>query len=110
MEVLNEERGAVRRLVFEGELTIYHAHALRDTLTHALAASGEVEADLAGVTDIDTAGIQVLMAAKRAAERRGRALRLLSHSPPVVALIELYDLAGWFGDPLVLTPEAEAAR
>jgi ABC-type transporter Mla MlaB component len=47
------------------------------------------------VTEFDTAGLQVLMAAKNFARLGGHSLRLSGHSPAVLALIELYDLADW---------------
>jgi anti-anti-sigma regulatory factor len=60
------------------------------------------------VTEFDTAGLQVLMAAKNA-RLGGHSLRLSGHSPAVLALIELYDLADWLGDPLAGAPAQAAA-
>ena len=102
MNTTLEQHGDLHRLCVEGELTIYAAAALKAALLDALAAASELEVDLIGVTEADTAGIQLLLAAKRAATEAGVALRLVNHSAEVLGLIELYDLAGRFGDPLIL--------
>ncbi|MGC4077870.1 MAG: STAS domain-containing protein [Rubrivivax sp.] len=93
-------------LAIEGELTIYRAAELRETLLAALAAApdGDLTLDLSAVTEFDSAGVQLLMAAKKSAEARGRGLRLVRHSPSVLDGFQVLDLAGHFGDPL--TPPA----
>lgn len=96
------------RLALAGELTIYAAAEWRDTLARALAEARVLELDLAEVGEIDTAGMQLLMAAMKQAREAGTALRLVNHSACVLRLIELYDLAGWFDEPLRL-PAAAAA-
>lgn len=111
MNIDTEQRGDARCLRFEGELTIYAAAAVKTALLEALTDAIEVELDLAGITAIDTAGMQLLIAAKREADAAATPLRLVDHSAAVLELIELYDLAGGFGDPLVLaaTPEGASA-
>jgi len=109
MNTTLERHGDLHRLCVEGELTIYAVAALKVALLDALAASAELEVDLLGVTEADTAGIQLLLAAKLTAAAAGTALRLVNHSAPVLELIELYDLAGRFGDPLILSATESAA-
>lgn len=106
MQATLEPSGALHRLRLEGELGIYAASELKTALMDALASAAELEIDLAGVSEIDSCGMQLLAAAKRAAQDGGKTLRLANHSPAVIELIELYDLAGWFGDPLVLQAPA----
>lgn len=93
-------------LHIDGEMTIYRAAELKPQLLEALAGAGELEVDLAGVTEIDTAGLQVLMLAKQTAAATGRSLRLTGHSPAVVDVFEMLDLASYFGDPLVIAPRS----
>jgi anti-anti-sigma regulatory factor len=62
----------------------------------------EIEIDLQDVNEVDTAGIQLLMLVKMAVEKRGRSARFVKHSKEVVDVIEMFDLASYFGDPLVL--------
>lgn len=92
-----------------GELTIYAARELKDGLLGAFGECAEVEINLSGVSDIDTAGLQVLMLAKRHATATNKALRLVGHSRSVRELIELYNMAALFGDPLVI-PAQELDR
>lgn len=103
-----EQRGpAVLRI--EGELTIYRAAEFKQTLLDAVAGAAVLELDLSGVTDIDTAGLQLLMLAKKTAQAAQRELRLVAHSPAVTDLFELLNLAAFFGDPLVIASRAKAA-
>jgi anti-sigma B factor antagonist len=90
-------------LALDGELTIYRATVLHQTLVAALAAAPNgLAIELAGVTEIDSAGVQLLMAGKRAANGSGRPFTLTEHSAPVLEVFELLDLAAFFGDPLVV--------
>ncbi len=63
----------------EGELTIHTAAEQKDRLISALAGSGELRVDLSGVTDMDTAGLQILLLVQRDAARQGIAVEL--HEP-----------------------------
>ena len=86
----------------EGELTIYQAGELAPVLLAALAAAPVLAIDLSRVTELDTAGVQLLMMLKRAARAQDRELQLLAHSPAVLEVFELLNLAAYFGDPLVI--------
>ena len=91
-------------LALDGEMTIYRAAELAETLKAALAAHpGGLDIDLSNVTEIDSSGVQLLMAAKRAAVAAGAVLTLHGHSAPVLDVFERLDLAAFFGDSLVVT-------
>jgi len=95
------------RLTIEGEMSIYRAAELKERLIDALGeADAVLEVDLAGVTEIDTAGVQLLMLTKREADASGRRLQLLAHSRAVATAFELLNLAGFFGDPILVEGEA----
>lgn len=98
--------GDTRVLRIQGELTIYRAEELKQTLLAALVGASTLEVDLSGVTEIDTAGVQLLMLAKKAAQARQRELRLVAHSPAVTDVFELLNLAAYFNDPLIMTSRA----
>lgn len=98
------EAAAVLRL--SGELTIYRAAEMKPTLQQALDGAMQLEIDLSGITEIDTSGVQLLMATKRRAQALSRELRLTGHSAAVVEVFELLDLAAFFGDPLITTAAA----
>lgn len=97
-------------LRLDGEVTIYRATELRELLFEpfrgAGAASSPIEIDLSAVSEIDCAGIQLLMQAKKTAQQRRRELRMTGHSPAVVEAFELLNLGGYFGDPMVIAPDS----
>jgi anti-anti-sigma factor len=97
-------------LRIEGELTIYRAAELKQTLLAAVAANEAVDVDLSQVSEFDSAGLQLLLLAKREAGATGRTLRLVDHSPAVVEVLELFDLAAHFGDPLVVGSSSSSPR
>jgi anti-anti-sigma factor len=85
-------------VALEGELTIYRAAELKPLLLGTLPGSGPIELDLAEVSEVDTAGVQLLMLLRREAQALGRSLHLRSPSPAMVDAFELLDLAAWFGE------------
>jgi len=76
-------------LRIEGEMTIYSAAALAARVIAAVTdASGVASLDLSQVTDIDTAGLQILLMARKLARARA-GLALIDPSPRVEALLRL---------------------
>jgi len=94
-------------LRIEGELTIFRAMELKPVL---LATPPVTEIDLSGITDLDTAGVQLLMLAKKTAQSQGRNIKLVGHSPVVIDVFELLNVAAYFGDHLVMDSRTAAAR
>jgi len=67
-----------------GELTIQHAEDLKPLLLAALPTDGSMaKLDLAQVSEIDTAGVQILIAAHREASNRGASLQIVAVSQVV---------------------------
>lgn len=98
---------ATATLPIEGEFTIYRAAEWHGALVQALAqAQGALTLDLGQVSEMDSAGVQLLMAAKKTARAAGVALHLVGHSPAVLEVFQTLDLAAHFGDPLVLPAAA----
>lgn len=95
--------GGLRRAVVQGSMTIYEAAADKHALLDALAEATEMEIDLSSVAEMDTAGLQLLILVKRESLRAGKALRLAGHSEVTLDVIDRYKLAGYFGDPVVIT-------
>lgn len=110
MDIIAEAGAGTTRLRLQGDCTIYSAGELRSNLLGHLREQAGLEIDLSAVTEFDTAGLQVLMAAKNFARLGGQLLRLSGHSPAVLSLIALYDLADWLGDPLPGTEIETAGR
>jgi len=93
---------AVSHFAIEGEMTIYRAADVKTQLLDALRKTQVLEVNLSGITELDTAGLQVLMLAKQTAAADKRELRLLQHSPAVVEIFQMLDLGGFFGDALLI--------
>ncbi len=105
-------RIATGRLRMEGELTIYEAVALKTELMAALEESPVLELDLSDVSELDTAGLQLLLLLKNEAQIRGQTVHFVQHSSVVREVLELCDLAAVFGDPIVVgrrNPVTEAS-
>lgn len=102
MTTAKKRKKEVTVLRIEGEMSIYRAAELKQTLLESLDRAGELEIDLGAVTELDSAGVQILMLAKRQALATQRKLRLTAHSPAVLEVFELLNLAAFFGDPLVI--------
>ena len=78
------------RLTLAGALTIQGAQALHGQLRALLEdAEPPVRLDLGGVTEIDTAGLQLLLMARRTAAARRRPFSLSAVSPVVRTVLEL---------------------
>jgi anti-anti-sigma factor len=92
----------VMQFPIEGEMTIFMVQELREAIMPAIAQNDEVEIDLTSVTDIDAAGLQLMVAVKLEAILRGKTLRYVGHSKPVLDMIDLCDLGSFFGDQVVM--------
>ena len=100
------KKQSAERVVLAGEFTIFSAAAICSQLLTALDAAKEIEVDLAQVTEIDSAGIQIMVAAKREAVARNKNLHFSGHSPAVLDTLDLTDLSAHFGDPVLLHSRA----
>ena len=97
-----ENKPAVTCIDILGDLNIFNAAEQRSRLLEALGEGSEVEVDLSQVSELDSAGIQLMIAAKREAAMRNQTLRFIGHSPEVFDILELCDLAGHLGDPMLI--------
>ncbi|MFN0301062.1 MAG: lipid asymmetry maintenance protein MlaB [Burkholderiales bacterium] len=77
-------------------MTIYTAAAIKTTLLAALH-SGDTTLDLAQVSEIDTAGLQLLFLARREGAARGTPVRFVNPSRAVLELFTLCHLTDAFG-------------
>lgn len=103
MTIRIEEKNGISLLHIEGEMTIYTAAELKSQLLPHLTRPGALNIDLSQVSEVDSAGLQLLILAKRETRITGQTLLLTSHSRAVQEAFELCNLAAFFGDPLVLT-------
>ncbi|MEF7616323.1 STAS domain-containing protein [Aquincola sp. MAHUQ-54] len=80
-------------LRLDGELTIYRAAELKPVLLDAVRRSPAPCIDLSGVSEIDTAGVQLLLLARREAASLARTLQLGTPSDAVREAFGLFELA-----------------
>lgn len=90
------------RLALEDELCIAVAAETKPRLLAALRDAAAVELDLSGVTEIDSAGFQLLALLKREGANAGKPVSFVGHSVAVLRLFDIYNAAPGFGDPIVI--------
>jgi anti-sigma B factor antagonist len=90
----------VGQLVIEGDLTIYDAARVKDELLARLHANAELTVDLSGITELDTAGIQLLLLLQREASDAHKPLHWAKHSSAVSEVLALLNLGSTLGEPV----------
>jgi anti-sigma B factor antagonist len=103
MAVEVEQQGEIVHLKIVDEMTIYTASEHKESLRAQLLDSNDIEVDLAGVSELDSAGLQVLMMFKSECEKAKKEVRYIHHSTAVISVLELLNLD--FGDPIILSKE-----
>lgn len=83
---------SVARLDLAGELTIHTAAEQCQRVLAALDEKTTLRIRLAGISEMDTAGLQVLLLARREAERLGGAVEIREPSEAVVDLLAVAHL------------------
>lgn len=75
----------------QGEWTIHHAAQLRVSLLESVE-QGVCTYDLQAIQDMDSAGLQLLLAAQRSLHRQGRELCLVNPSASVRDVLRVFGL------------------
>lgn len=83
MSIGETSQGAAACLAVEGELTIYRAAELKPALLDAVRAHDAPAFDLSAVTEFDSAGLQLLLVARREAAHLGKRVAIAAASPAV---------------------------
>ena len=98
-----------KKMTISEGMTIYNATTQKATLLDALANCDELDIDLSQAGEMDTAGFQILLLTKREALKANKTVRLTAHSKAVTELLDLYNMASYFGDPMVIPAKQHAA-
>ena len=78
----------------DGEMTIYRANEVAQTLFASVRAqAGDVSLDLSDVTEFDTAGLQLVLLARRMVEANGHRLDVVQASECVAEVLKLCNVA-----------------
>lgn len=92
MKTEQTKKGAVR-IIVEEDMVIGSAQALKAAFLDALlGARGTLELDLSGVSEMDTAGFQLLLMLRREALARKKGMRIINHSPSTANVAALYNM------------------
>ncbi len=76
MSFTREEKDGNIRLKIEGPMSIYEVATLQEEFCACLAKKVDLELDLGGVTDCDTAGVQLIYAARKTAGEKEKLFRV----------------------------------
>lgn len=95
-----QERSALN---FSGELNIYLAAETMAQIKAELKSDLPIQVDLSEVDEIDAAGLQVLIALRLFAISHGLPFSVVAQSDVVMELLEMSDMAGFFGATVVLS-------
>lgn len=89
-------------LAIAGEFNIFTAMDTKARILDAISNTpytpeGEIGIDLSQVTDIDSAGLQLMVMARREALRQGKRVQFLRCSETVADIVALCDMADYLG-------------
>jgi anti-anti-sigma factor len=89
----SNQQSAGNALRVQGEMTIYRAGELAKSILAKLKKKPATRLDLSEVTEIDSAGLQILLMANRIASAAGSRLQLVAPSACVVEVLALCNLS-----------------
>ena len=96
MEIRVQENSGSATVAIEGEMNIYRAVELKARLMKAIDEAEAVDIDLSGVSEFDSAGLQLLLLAWKEAGRNNKKLSFSATSAPVDSVVALFNLGGLF--------------
>ncbi|MBV1907483.1 MAG: STAS domain-containing protein [Pseudomonadales bacterium] len=88
----NKPKG-ICKLALEGDMTIYTAESIHADFKPILQDYSRFEISLAGVEDIDTTGVQMLLALSNHAEAEGHTLKMDKPSESVQEIANLFNIS-----------------
>lgn len=88
------------RAAIEPEITIYNAVLVKERLMALIDSNSAVDIDLSAVNEIDTAGLQVLLLAKKEGMRRNKDVRLINSSLRATEIVNLLNTLHLLNDDL----------
>ena len=96
----------VKKMSIEQDMTIYTAAEMKAQLMGLMEKNAEIELDLSRVGELDTAGLQLLILAKRECMAQGGHLKLTGHSPAVLDVLDMCNMTQFFGDPVIISSQS----
>ncbi len=99
---IKEQKSGPTLVAIQDEMTIYNVLEQKNALQPCLKPGHELQIDLSQVSEIDSAGIQLLIFLKNEAIRKQNELSFVHHSQAVVEVVDVFNLSSFFNDPVVL--------
>lgn len=96
MEINIQKNGRIAGVAVTGEMNIYNALELKAALMKSIDESEAIDLDLSGVSEFDSAGLQLLLLARKVSEHGGKQLRFTAKSASVESVIGLFNLGELF--------------
>lgn len=92
----------IKEIKLPGDMTIYEAAENKEFFSDVLSGISSLNVNLSNVAEIDSSGIQLMVALKKEAADEEKSISFISHSQAVVDLLDLFDLTSYFGDPIIM--------
>lgn len=92
-----EADNGVFQFSIEGKMTSCMIDELQEAILPVIGRSREIEIDLSQVSEIDLAGLRLMVDAKLEAISLNRTLRFTGHSKPVADIMGMCNLGGFLG-------------
>jgi len=105
MPIQAEVKDGTTQIVIKDEMTIYTALEQKTDFSEYLKQKQDMQVNLAGVSEIDSAGLQILLFLKQESINSNFKLTLIEHSQSVADAFKLLDLSAHFGDPIVISAD-----
>ncbi len=99
---IKEQKSGPTLVAIQDEMTIYNVLEQKNALQPCIKSGHELQIDLSQVSEIDSAGIQLLIFLKNEAIRKQNELSFVHHSQAVVEVVDVFNLSSFFNDPVVL--------
>ena len=89
-------------LEIQGDMTIYEALEVQEMFSNSLSEHDAINVNLSNVSEIDSSGLQLMVALRKDAIKENKIVSYQSHSQAVIDFLDLFDMTSYFGDPIVM--------
>lgn len=100
----------VKALTIPGDMTIYEAEEIKSLFDKAAKSKGNICVNLENVSEIDSAGIQLMISLKKTLIENDREVTFESHTEAVINLFDVFDIATYFGDPIIMDNQSGQSK
>lgn len=92
-------------LKISGAVNIYTVAPIKNHIFDILNNSSKLVINLAEVSEIDSAGFQILLMVKREGHSSKKKTKFISHSISILGALDIFGAVGLFGDQIVVPAE-----